>query len=377
LTKTHSGATFGSVKEHFQVVGMYTSFIAARGIQAKRTYYVISCKFKSIPRLFPRFPDGSTPANERAQRVLNKSRIPKIKKYILDNPETFVFSAVAVSASGMPEFNVISGDIGELKFDEDIEFSINDGQHRIAAIIEALNENPRLAHETIPMVIFIDQGLKRSQQIFTDLNRHTVKPTPSINILFDSRDQLAGLARYLSDNISYMRNMVELEKTSISNRSPELFTLSGIYNASKIYIGRTSTSTDISDDEKEKLIHFWRLLGECIKEWHEVKKNLVSSVDLRKDYIHAHSLFLNVIATVAKDAIQLGYNLEVILPKIKDIDWKRANPDWEGRALNNSKLSKSSINVSLTINYVKQKLGIKLSEQEEQLENKFNNRALV
>jgi DNA sulfur modification protein DndB len=356
---------------------MYTSFIAARGIQAKRTYYVISCKFKSIPRLFPRFPDGSTPANERAQRVLNKSRIPKIKKYILDNPETFVFSAVAVSASGRPDFNIISGDIGELKFDEDIEFSINDGQHRIAAIIEALNENPRLAHETIPMVIFIDQGLKRSQQIFTDLNRHTVKPTPSINILFDSRDQLAGLARYLSSNISYLRNMVEFEKTSISNRSPELFTLSGIYNASKIYIGRTSTLTDVTEEEQNKLLFFWNLLGDCIPEWHNVKTNNITSADLRKDYIHAHSLFLNVIATVARDATQLGYNIETILPQIKDIDWKRSNPEWEGRALNNSKLSKSSVNVSLTINYVKQKLGIRLSEHEQYLENKFINRALV
>lgn len=356
---------------------MYTSFIAARGIQAKRTYYVISCKFKNVPKLFPRFPDGSTPANERAQRVLNKSRIPKIKKYILDNPETFVFSAVAISASDKPEFNIISGDVGELKFHEDIEFSINDGQHRIAAIIEALNENPRLAHETIPMVIFIDQGLKRSQQIFTDLNRHTVKPTPSINILFDSRDQLAGLARYLSDNVSYMRNMVEFEKTSISNRSPELFTLSGIYNASKIYIGRTSTSTNISEDEKEQLMHFWTLLGNCVREWHEVKKQLISSVELRKDYIHAHSLFLNVIATVARDAEQLGYNIDSILPQIRGIDWRRSNPDWEGRALNNSKLSKSSVNVALTINYVKQKLGIRLSEQEQELEHKFKNRVLV
>jgi DNA sulfur modification protein DndB len=348
------------------------SFTATRGIQAKKTYYVTSCKFKNIPLLFPRFPDGSTPANERAQRVLNKSRVPKIKKYILENPDSFVFSAVAVSASDMPEFRVISGDIGELTFSDDTEFSINDGQHRIAAIIEALKENNRLAHETIPMVIFIDQGLQRSQQIFTDLNRHTVKPTPSINILFDSRDQMAEVSRYIADNIPYMKSMVEFEKTCISNRSKELFTLSGIYNASKIYIGRTSTSTDVTADERETLIKFWNLIGDCIDIWYEAKTGKLSSADLRRDYIHAHSLFLNVIATVARDLERSGHDLASLLPMIKEIDWRRSNPDWNGRALNNSKLSKSGINMSLTINYVKQRLGLSLSDYELSIENNFN-----
>ena len=37
------------------------------------------------------------------------------------------------------------------------------------AIEEALKANPELGEETISIVLFIDEGLRRSQQIFSDL----------------------------------------------------------------------------------------------------------------------------------------------------------------------------------------------------------------
>ena len=43
-----------------------------------------------------------------------------------------------------------------------------------------------------------DKGLERSQQIFTDLNKHAVKTSNSIAELYDSRDDLAEkFCRYL------------------------------------------------------------------------------------------------------------------------------------------------------------------------------------
>jgi DNA sulfur modification protein DndB len=45
-------------------------------------------------------------------------------------------------------------------------FIINDGQHRRAAIEEALKERPELGDETISVVFLVDEGLTRSQQMF-------------------------------------------------------------------------------------------------------------------------------------------------------------------------------------------------------------------
>ncbi|GIU78070.1 MAG: hypothetical protein KatS3mg005_1308 [Bryobacteraceae bacterium] len=58
----------------------------------------------------------------------------------------------------------------------------------------ALRECPDLGDETIAVVFFLDIGLKRCQQMFADLNRYAVRPSRSIGILYDHRDDSAELA---------------------------------------------------------------------------------------------------------------------------------------------------------------------------------------
>lgn len=63
---------------------------------------------------------------------------------------------------------------GILEIDMTASFLINDGQHRKAAIEAAIAEDESLKEETISIVLYKDQGLQRSQQMFTDLNKHAV-----------------------------------------------------------------------------------------------------------------------------------------------------------------------------------------------------------
>lgn len=79
-------------------------------------------------------------------------------------------------------------------------FLINDGQHRRAAIDEALKECPELGDEMLSIVFFIDAGLRRSQQMFADLNRHAIRPTKSLGVLYDRRAPLSQLACRLAGN---------------------------------------------------------------------------------------------------------------------------------------------------------------------------------
>ncbi|WP_457572110.1 DNA sulfur modification protein DndB [Desulfovulcanus sp.] len=151
------------------------SFPAIRGIQAGREYYVAMCPLKLVPRLF-QFCDEDLPPELKAQRKLNKSRIPSITRYIIDNPDNYIFSSLTVSVDGDVTFtpfgnDVIGKKIGTLLVPIESRFLINDGQHRRAAIEEALREKPELETETISIVIFVDSGLERAQQMFADLNR--------------------------------------------------------------------------------------------------------------------------------------------------------------------------------------------------------------
>ena len=104
-------------------------FPVAKGIQSNKEYYIAMVPLKMIPRLFPSDDEYVAP-EYRAQRKLNSSRIPVMSKYILDNRDTYVFSALAASIDG--EFKFVpateSTDIGLLEVSMDAKLLINDGQ---------------------------------------------------------------------------------------------------------------------------------------------------------------------------------------------------------------------------------------------------------
>ena len=165
-------------------------FPAIRGIQAQREYYVSMCPLRLIPKLFL-FDEEEIVPELRAQRHLNRSRVPEMSRYLTKNPDGYVFSAITASIDGEVMFDQFTeeGDasrIGLLHIPMSARFIINDGQHRRAAIETALRECPELGHETIAVVFFLDIGLERCQQMFADLNRYAIRPSTSIGILYDT-----------------------------------------------------------------------------------------------------------------------------------------------------------------------------------------------
>lgn len=174
----------------------FYTFSALRGIQAGREYFLAMCPLKLIPKIFL-FDEDELPPELRAQRSLNRARIPEIAQYLVENPKQYVFSSITASIDGEVRFQPIeeSGphiNVGQLMVPMTARFIINDGQHRRAGIEEALKERPELGDETISVVFFLDSGLQRSQQMFADLNKHAVRPTKSLGIFYDLRN------RYLS-----------------------------------------------------------------------------------------------------------------------------------------------------------------------------------
>lgn len=207
---------------------------AIKGVQAGLPYYTCMISIWQLIALLD-VTNAKLPAEKRAQRQLNKARIPDIKKYILDNPDSYVFSAVTLCADGdlaFEEYDLsASPKCGVLCIPEDCKMAIIDGQHRISALKSAMAENKKLGYEHLPVVLFKDFGLERSQQMFSDLNRHVIRPTKSLNVMYDKRDPLAKAICKLIKELPVFRNTVEPERASVPNRSNNLFTVSGIYNA--------------------------------------------------------------------------------------------------------------------------------------------------
>ncbi len=189
-------------------------FPAIRGVQAKREYYVSMCPLRLIPKIFL-FNEEELVPELRAQRVLNKSRIPEMSRYVLDNRDNYTFSAITASVDADVRFDPLGTDadgkrVGRLHIPMSARFIINDGQHRRAAIEQAIRENPDLADESIAVVFFLDIGLERCQQMFADLNRYAIRPSPSIGVLYDHRDRMARLAKLVVMRSPIFRDVVEM-----------------------------------------------------------------------------------------------------------------------------------------------------------------------
>jgi len=352
--------------------GFTNTFPAVRGIQSGRPCYIAMCPMRLIPKMFM-FNEEEVPADLRAQRKLNHSRIPEIAAYLVENSRDYTLSAITASIDGVVAFEPsadtgIGQNIGTLSIHMGAQILINDGQHRRAAIEEAIRTNPELGYDNIPVLFFIDEGLNRSQQMFADLNKHAVRPSDSISTLYDHRDSVSDLARYMVKHVAIFERMTEMEKSSISNRSTKLFTLSAIKNASKTLL-RISKGQVVSNDAKSLGVLYWTAVAEQMPDWLLAKKKEVSTAELREQYVHAHAVILQALGIIGAELLVRPKSEWVsILSKLKVIDWSRSNPDWEGRALSHGRISKSHINVALTANYIKKMLGVSLSNAESILE---------
>ncbi len=338
-------------------------FTALRGIQAGREYYVVMCPLKLIPKIFL-FNEEEIPAELRAQRVLNRARVPEIAQYLLENPKEYVFSSITASIDGQVKFEPtgvqgFARNVGVLTVPMTARFLINDGQHRRAGIEEALKVNPDLGDETISVVFFLDVGLNHSQQLFADLNKHAVRPTKSIGILYDKRDPLAQLANKLSNNVPLFRGRTETEKTTISNRSTKLFTLSAIYQATQALLDKKKDE-QISRKDKQLAHDFWSSLGDIIPEWKLITAHGVSAAELRQQYIHSHGVTLHALGMVGGELTKLYPDTwQEYLVSLTTIDWRRTNAGlWEGRAMQHGQMSKAGKSVELTAAYIKQVIGL-------------------
>lgn len=353
--------------------GYTYTFPALRGTQAGREYFVAMCPLKLLPKIFL-FDEAPVPPELRAQRTLNRARIPDIARYVLENQRDYAFSAITASIDGDVHFEPAemgdgTSDVGRLVVPMSARFVINDGQHRRAAIEKALEECPELGDETIAVVFYQDDGLRRSQQLFADLNKHAVRPTKSLGILYDYRDPLAGLARDLAQKAMLFKGFTELEKTAISNRSIKLFTLSAIYQATGALSGKRKNDP-IDDEEKELALRFWNELVQVIPEWQLVIKHEVSSAELRRDYVHAHAVSLHALG-IAGHALLKAHPDEWLerLQRLRQIDWSRGNVAvWEGRAMSGGQMSKARRNVQATAIFLKKTLGLTLTPAEQQAE---------
>lgn len=341
------------------------SFPAIRAIQAGKPFYIATCPLRIIPKIFM-YDEEEVPVELRAQRTLNKSRIPEMTRYLLESPKDYVFSALTASVGSDVEFLEADSmnNLGTLRVPMDAQMLINDGQHRRAAIEEAIKENPELGQDNIAVLFFVDEGLQRSQQMFADLNKYAVRPSSSLGTLYDHRDQASELARYLSMNAKPFVGFTEFERSTISVRSSKLFTLSGIKQATRALFGK-GPKDGFNEDEQKQAVDFWNTLNNYMVEWQQVQAKTLSAAEFRQEFITAHGIGLQALAIVGKEISCIDKNeQQEKFEALKRISWLKSNSDWSNRAMQHGRLSKATSNIFLTAIEIKRQIALPLSEED-------------
>jgi DNA sulfur modification protein DndB len=319
---------------------MKVSFPVMRGNIGRRHYYSLLIPLSEIPRLF-KFDDWEQCTPElRAQRVLNKARVPDIAKYILDNEDGYLFSSITASYSCPVNFipSAENAENGTLEMElENLEFIINDGQHRCAAIAAALKENPALGKEKISVLLFETENLERLQQMFSDLNRFVQKTSKSLGILYDHRDNLSTLTMEVSERVDVFRGTVEKEKVTIPLRSPKLFTIAALYEANEELLGRKidRKGSPAYAEMLEAAVEYWTELSKVIDDWQKVKNGELSAAELRQEKINTHAVVLRALGGVGRTLLEKypeGWQGKLKL--LEAVDWRKsvdssANPLWD------------------------------------------------
>lgn len=230
-------------------------------ILGNRTYYVCSMTFEQIRNSVKKV-DDELHKSEQLSHLLQRSitdNYKNISKYILEHNDRFFNSLVLAVYGGDPQFKEVRfeyenenyGDMGLLEFDGREKIFPVDGQHRVEGIKKALEDNPELATEKVP-VIFIghsnsSEGMESTRRLFSTLNRYAKPVKKSDIIALDEDDILAITTRYLVENhqlfdgekISLSTNLTQVNNTAFT-------TIETLYDCTKYLFETFSKEQNLS-----------------------------------------------------------------------------------------------------------------------------------
>jgi DNA sulfur modification protein DndB len=286
------------------------------------------CPICLLPRLFPI--DDATSETHQSFRNANRTRVREIVRYIVENPTDYHFAPFTVSVESkvrfVPAAPAQDGNpaIGQLFIPLESRFTLHDAVERIIALQRALTQCKSLASDCVAMLIHIDPGGKRRGQIFSDVKRHERAPAQSLRISLDDRDETAKLTREVIAAVPVFADSTEFEKTTISNRSRKLFTLSALYQANGVLLA------DQKDEPyKNRLalaIEFWTEVSRNFPTWTEIVKGDESAAEIRARYVHCHAIGLSAIARAGRSLLSRSEtDWKKRIKKLSTLDWSRSN----------------------------------------------------
>jgi DNA sulfur modification protein DndB len=298
-----------------------------------------------------------------------EKRVPEIAKYIIDNEDGYLFASITASYKSNVTFTPINGPEGNLGTVSmelgTANFVINDGQHRCAAIAQAIKMNPALAEESISVLLFPYESRNRVQQMFSDLNRFVVKTSKSLDILYDKRDPMSFVTLEMADKVPVFKDQVDKDAVSLQVRSPKLFSLSALYDANQELL-RERVEEEATQFELVAIaVDYWKEVSKAMPAWGKVKMGDLKAMELRQSNISSHAVVLRAIGGVGADLMrEYPGHWKAKVQELGTVDWKKSNRDWENICIVAGSVVSNRQARLATKAYLKERLGLPMTESE-------------
>jgi len=259
-------------------------------------------------------------------------------------------------------------DVGTLKIAQTATWIVQSGRNFLRALRAHLRSRPgRRNNDTISVTLYVERDPARIQAGFRLLQQHG-PVSRTRRILGTETDLIAQIARSLATKESPFAGVTEMHKSTLAPRAKNLFTLSAIYLATRALLNGRKL-----DDTGEALSFardFWYRVAVQFPEWEGVRAGQVASGEMRANFLHAHAVILHAIGRVGARLVkERPRSWKRGLEALRDINWKRSNAhDWEGRALLAGKVANTTANVLLVTAFLKSRLHLRLTAEEEHRE---------
>ena len=188
-------------------------------------------------------------------------------------------------------------------------------------------------------------------------------PSGSLNVLFDHRDPLARLSAHVLNEIEFFQRFTDLERSSISNRSTSLYTLSSLNRANGWLAGKGADR--FGEKTANLVVEFWSVVCGHMKDWQRLDAGTLKACDLRQNTVHAHGVLLQGLGLIGGRLLkERPGDWRSALSRLATVDWSRRNTTlWGGRVMNGARMNGQERAVQLGANVLCRAIGLDLDER--------------
>ncbi len=334
---------------------------AIKGKDSNGVFYVAVVKAKYLSDLF---------RDVLKRTDINQANLTKIERAMRSNELRFGTSAISAITTSKLQFQQSArSQLGTLTIPSDSVIHVVNGLDACCATIRHVSQNNDFANSQVAVRFGID-ATRKVEAHFAALLSVGELGSKAERIQNTRDDPIASVTLHVVSSVKYFAGRIEQVKTTISNRSTKLFTVSSLYEANRELLAVRHEETVPSSSSL--CTEFWNAIGECLAEWNGVRDGSLQPASFRATYITSQGLMLRAFATLGRGLIQQRpATWQQSLKRLEKIDFARDNPVWTGRAIINGRVSKSLRAITLTSNYLKLHFGLKLSSEEQAIEQTF------